>query len=373
VINIAYVIDTIESPTGGTEKQLLLMLEHLDRTKFSPVLCVLHSSEWLEKYFDLCPMHALNITSYRHLTTIGRFWHFVRFLKSRDIDIVHTFFKEGMRIGITAAKLAGVQRIISVRRSQGYWMTPFDLKVTKILNRWVDLIISNSSNTKTWVSEVEGVSVDKIDVIHNGIDLNPFISIPGNIRYQYRNSLSIPENAPVVGIVANLRPVKAIDVFIRAAQLIRKAIPAAHFVIVGDGDLEEGLKQLAADLGVSDYVHFLGRRHDIPQILSTLDIGVLSSTSESFSNTIVEYMAAGLPVVCTDVGGAREAVEDGENGFVAPVGDYKNMSEKIINIFLNDRTKSLGKESRRKALVFFSLESMMLKYEKLYLSDLVRI
>lgn len=366
---IAFVIDTIDSPTGGTEKQLLLMLEKLDRAKLSPILCVLYTSEWLENHFNLCPLHLINITSYWHPAALYQFFKFVHFLKVEKIDIVHSFFKEGMRIGISAAKLARVQLVIAVRRSQSYWMTNFDLKVTKILNRWVDLIISNSNNTKIWAAEVEGFPADRIEVIHNGIDLEPFLRIPSETRRQYHSELKIPEDAAVIGIVANLRPVKAIDVFIRAAHQVQKSNPGAHFVIVGEGELEESLKQLAEDLGLAGFIHFLGRRQDIPAILSIFDIGVLSSSSESFSNTVVEYLAAGLPVVCTDAGGAREAVEDGVNGYVVHASDVSGMARGLQAILNNYEMKRLmGEISLRKAKNFFSLSTMMNKYENIYLS-----
>ena len=366
MIKIAFVIDTIASPTGGTEKQLLLLLEKLDRTKFSPILFVLYPSEWLSNNFDLCPYHVINITSYRKPVTLLRFYQFVRILKSEKIDIVHALFKEGMRIGITAAKLAAVPFIISVRRSQGYWMTGFDLKVTKFLNRWVDLVIANAHNTRVWAAETEGFPMNRIQVVHNGIDLGPFVFTTDSIRCQYRANLDIPATSPVIGIVANLRPVKAIDHFIRAAKLVTASIPDAHFVIVGEGGLDAELKQLAKDLGIADCVHFLGSRHDIPPIMAMFDIGVLASESESFSNTIVEYLASGLPVVCTDVGGAREAVEDGVNGFVVPVGDYSLMSEKIVSIVRSGKAIDMGKLSRQKAEMLFSCMTMIHKYENIY-------
>jgi L-malate glycosyltransferase len=366
MIKIAFVIDTIDSPTGGTEKQLLLLLGNLDRTRFAPVLCVLHTSDWLENNFALCPLHVMNVRSFREPLTLFRFLKFAAFLRAERIDVVHSFFKDGMRLGIAAAKLAGVRFVIAVRRNQGYWMTALDLKVTKCMNRWVDLIIANADHTKAWTTQVEGVPPGTIAVIHNGIELQPFDRDQHGFRDRYRGELDIPPNSPVVGIVANLRPVKALDVFIRAASLAKKSLPAAHFIIVGEGELEEGLKELAKGLELDRCVHFLGRRHDIPRILATLDLGVLSSDSESFSNTIVEYLASGLPVVCTDVGGAREAVENGVNGFVVAAGDYQALSGKIVEILTGENLKEMGAASRTKAQELFSLAAMMNKYEKIY-------
>jgi len=372
MIKIAFVINTIYSPTGGTEKQLLLLIKHLDRRRFAPVLCVVHSSPLLEQEFDLCPLYTIGVHSYKNPSFLMAFWRFVRFLETKKFDIVQTLFQDGMRIGIPAARLAGVRTIIAVRRNQGYWMKTFDLTVTKILNRWVDLIIANSHNTRQWAAKTEGFPVDRIGVIHNGIDLDSFQLIPPGTRAEYRTLLGIPENAPAVGIVANLRPVKSLDVFICAASLVKLAFPTAHFIVVGEGDLEEDLKQQAKDLNLDDSVHFLGRRTDIAQILATLDVGVLTSSSESFSNTIVEYLAMGLPVVCTDVGGAREAVVDNVNGFVVPIGDSQLMAERIGMILNNNEIKvTMGRLNKIKAEEYYQISGMVAKHESIY-SDNVR-
>ena len=368
MIKIAFVINTIYSPTGGTEKQLLLLLKNLDRSLFEPVLCVVHSSEWLEKEFDLCPVYDMDIHYYRSLGILVKFWRFVRFLRLKKINIVHTLFQDGMRIGITAAKMARIQTIIAVRRNQGYWMKPVDFKVFKLLNRWVDLILANSYDTRKWTAEVEGFPLEKIKVIHNGIELESFTCLPSETRQRYRSKLGIPVDAPVVGIVANLRPVKAIDTFIRAAYRVKMEMPDMHFAIVGDGDLENDLKILAQEFDLGGCIHFLGRRKDIVPILSTFDVGVLTSTSESFSNSIVEYLAAGLPVVCTEVGGAREAVEDNINGFVVPIGDYEQIAGKLLKIFRDNSVTTMGKASRKKAENLFSSTTMFGAYEKIYIS-----
>lgn len=370
MIKIAYVIDTIYSPTGGTEKQLTLLLSQLDRSRFEPVLCVLHSSEWLENSFDLCPLYNLGINSLMHPVSLLRFAKFVRFLKTERVDVVHSFFKDGMRIGITAGKLAGVKKSIAVRRNQGYWMKGFDLQITKITNSWVDLVLANCYSTRTWAFEVEGFPLEKIQVIHNGIDLKPFQGIPLDTCREYREKLGIPAEVPIITIVANLRPVKSIDMFILAAVKVASKIKDARFLIIGEGDLETELKQMADEQGVGGAVHFLGRRYDIPQLMAISTIGVLTSSSESFSNTIIEYLAAGLPVVCTDVGGAREAVEDDVNGYVVPSGEHVAMADKIISILSSGKILSMGAESRIKANALFSLTAMMEKYEEVYTCQL---
>jgi glycosyltransferase involved in cell wall biosynthesis len=366
MIKIAFVINTIYGPTGGTESQLLLLIKNLDRSRFSPVLCVMHTSEWLESEFDLCPLYVVGITSYRSFNTIIKFIKFVQLLKAERIDILQALFQDGMRVGIVAGKIAHVPTVIAVRRNQGYWMTNLDCKIFRILNRWVTLFIANSYNTRQWASEFEGIPEEKIQVIHNGLDLKPFSLLQKNTGLRIRNELSIPESARVVGIVANLRPVKAIDVFIRAAQIVKQAIPNSHFVIVGEDNLQGSLQLFAKELGMGDCIHFLGMRTDIHQILNSIDVGVLSSNSESFSNAVVEYLAAALPVVSTDVGGAREAVINNVNGFVVRVGDYHSMAEKLIEIFKYDLVAGMGRESKRIVTEKFSLQTMLDKHQCIY-------
>ncbi len=314
MIKIAFVIDTIESPTAGTEKQLLLLLKHLDRTKFKPYLCVLRSSQWLQDEFDLCELYDIGFASFGKPSSYFNMLKFSRWLRKEHVNIVQTHFVEGNKVGILAAKLAGVDTIISTRRNQGYWHNRFELLLLKQLNSWTTSFLANSESTRQWAEKVENIAPDRISVIHNALEIERYQKASVEQRLAFGKALDFPPDTINVGIVANLRPVKAIDVFIRAAEIVANRCPNTRFIVVGEGPERERLELLTAELGIAPLVRFLGKRLDVQEILGCLDIGVLSSNSESFSNSIVEYMAASMPVICTDVGGAREAVEDGETG-----------------------------------------------------------
>ncbi|MGA1841301.1 MAG: glycosyltransferase [bacterium] len=366
-IKIAYIIDTIESPTSGTEKQLLFLLRSLDRKNFEPYLFCLQSSEWLEKKFDLCPLKILDIKSFKKPATYFHILVFSRFLKSGKFHIVQTHFRDSNIVGIFGAKFARTKVIISSRRNQGYWHNGFELCLLKILNRSVTHFLANSRKTKKWAAEVENIHEKKIHVIHNGVDIELFKKYPIKNRERYRRSWDISNNSPAVGIVANLRPVKGIDVFLRAARLVKNKVPESKFIIVGDGVERDRLKSLCTELGLNDSVKFLGKREDIIQILKALDIGVLSSHSESLSNSVIEYLAAGLPVVCTDAGGCEEAVENGLNGFIVPIGDYQAMSEGILKIIMDrDLSSQMQRRNILKAEDFFSEYTIINLYTKYY-------
>ncbi len=129
--------------------------------------------------------------------------------------------------------------------------------------------------------------------------------------------------------------------FLRAAQRVKESVPDAAFIIAGEGELKEMTQALARSLGIEDRTFFIGRCQDVGAVLSISDVCVLSSRSEGFSNAILEYMAAGRPVVATDVGGAREAIVHGESGYLVPAGDHDRMAEHIISLLQRPETAQL--------------------------------
>lgn len=369
MIRIAFVIDTIESPTAGTERQLLLLLKHLDRRRFLPSLYVLRSSPWLEREFALCDLQVVGISSYKRAGAYLRLRRFARRLAASGIDIVQTHFRDSTIAGVISARLAGIGTVISTRRNQGYWHTRGELTLAKALNRWVTLVLANSESTKRWAMATEGVPEDRIRVIHNGIDLDEHRALDSRTRAQYRELLGLPDGSIAVGMVANLRPIKGIEVFLSAAAQAARQVPEARFIIAGEGEERASLEAYAARLGLAGSVRFLGRRRDIPALLSAFDIGVLSSKSESFSNSLIEYMAAGLPVVTTAVGGSSEAVEEGRTGFIVPVGDPHTLGEAVLRLIADSELRAaLGARGRARVERLFSHRSAVEKSEVLYAS-----
>ncbi|MEW5803021.1 MAG: glycosyltransferase [bacterium] len=361
---IAFVIDTIESPTAGTEKQLLLLLRHLDRTRFEPYLCCLRPSKWLSTDFDLCPLFVAGIKSFKEPSSFRKVLRLSSFFKKKGIQVVHTYFRDANIAGIVAAKIAGVKIVLSARRNQGYWHTPRELLILKAINLWVTRFVANCQDTARFTHQTEKVPLEKIHVMYNGIDTELFVEDRIKSRTQYRNRLHISDNSPLVGIVANLRPVKGINIFLKAAHLVVQKVPEAKFVVAGEGTEKENLLRIVRESGLSQSVTFLGKVNDISSLLQAMDIGVLSSYSESFSNAIVEYMTFGLPVVCTAVGGNREAITEGENGFVVPCGNYEVMAHRIIRIIMDtDLAREMGKKNRIKAKAMFSSHVMLNSFE----------
>jgi len=367
MLKVAFIIDTIESPTAGTEKQLLLLIKRLDLSRFEPTLFVLRSSYWLENEFDLCPLEIIDFRSFATFASYCGFYRFVKMLRNRKYGCLQTHFVESNIVGIAAAKLSGVPLIVSSRRDQGYWHTNGKLLLYKILNRWVNVFVANCHATAKWVADAEEIETKRIKVIYNGAELEQFSISTNSEKLYIRSKTNLPVDYLLIGIVANLRPVKRIDIFLQAALLLSAALPTARFVVIGDGELRQELELLATQLGIFEKTHFLGMRTDIPYILKALDIAVLSSDSESFSNSIVEYMATGLPVVATEVGGCREMIEEGVNGYLVPPSDSVAMAERIIALLTRTDREIIGQRNSIKARKLFTCEAMVSSFEQLYI------
>jgi len=168
---------------------------------------------------------------------------------------------------------------------------------------------------------------------------------------EVKKNLDIRDDDYVVGIMANLnRPVKRVGVFLKAAKEVLQIIYNVSFTILGDGHLKSELKEMAEQLRISKEGIFLGRRNEIHLIIANWDIGVISSKSEGFSNSILEYMASGIPVVATSVGGNKGIIEDGVNSFFVPQGDYISMAEKICAL-IKDKNKRLQMAKKQLVIV----------------------
>jgi glycosyltransferase involved in cell wall biosynthesis/cellulose synthase/poly-beta-1,6-N-acetylglucosamine synthase-like glycosyltransferase len=365
-LRIAFLIDTIESPTAGTERQLLLLLEGLDRKEFEPRLCVLQSSIWLDKDFHLCPVSVLGISSFKSPCAWWRILRFTSWLWREKIDVLQLHFPDASLAGLPAAWLARVPGIVATRKNQGYWMTSRELVLQKLLNWIPDMFVANSEATRQWAHKNERIALNRIRVIHNGFAGN-FTPVSDERRKAARGLLGLPQGLPVAGIVANLRPVKRIDVFLRAAVSVAKELPTARFLVVGEGNERGKLEALCAELGLTARVVFLGRRPDVMDILSAFDVGVLSSDSESFSNAVVEYMAAGLAVVATDVGGCREALGDSPAGALVPPGDAEGLGKALARMLADENVLSYARSQHPlRVQDLFSRDRYIAAYSDLY-------
>lgn len=349
--NVLFIIDSFEQ--GGSERQALQLLRQLhDSDRCNVRIACLQDKGSLKADAQALgvgeiPEYAL--TSFYDLNFLKQLRRFTRFIKENHIDIVHTHCFYTNVFGMTGAFLARVPaRVTSKGETEGF-RTPMQKRVERMAFRMAHRVIANCKMVQNQLIR-EGLAPRRIIQHYNGLDLNRLKVADEFRREDARALFGLPDNRRFITIVANLHnPVKAHPMFLRAAALVRRAVPDAAFVIAGEGGLEPMLRELAAELGIAGDVFFIGRCDRVAELLFASDIGVLSSRAEGFANAVLEYMAAGLPVVATDVGGLSEAVAEGETGFLVPSGDHAMMADRIIDL-LNDKERAQAMAGRGKAI-----------------------
>lgn len=216
------------------------------------------------------------------------------------------------------------------------------------------------------------VNENQLAVVPNGVDVDRF-KIEFN-RLSFLRSLGLPPDGPLVGSVGELRTLKRHDDFIRAAALVAAQFPDAHFVLAGldtslSREVHRHLEQLVLESGLKDRFHFLGWVEEAEKLLSTIDVFVSASETESFGLAIAEAMAAGIPVVATATEGAREVVDDRVTGLLVPIGDVGKIAEAIAKLLSDEQLRTqTGTRARQVAHQKLSLSTMVDQIEQIYLS-----
>lgn len=367
-IKILFVIDKLE--VGGTEKQLVETIQRLNKEKFELFLRYLAHSQ--SPLFDLLEQSGkvrtfvLNVRSTYSLRALIAVYRLVQFIRSEKIDIVQGYFLKAKFLGMIAGKLAG-KRTISCMRDLGMAINYKSLPPLIIANLCTDRFLVNSESIKNYLIKNQKINPKKIDVIMNGVDLNRFRPSANEDKKKYKKDLGIDTDHLVVGVISNLKPEKGLEHFIRAAALASEVNSKVRFVIVGKGPLEDELRQIAGDLRVQDKILFAGGSDDVRKFLFAFDIGVLCSVSEGFSNAILEYMAAGLPVIATKVGGNMEQVQDGITGILVSPSDPQSLANAVIKLANDQELRNkIGADSLSYCRNHFGMDRMIQRLEEYY-------
>jgi L-malate glycosyltransferase len=358
-VRVCFLID--ELTTAGTESQLLALIQNLDRRCVQPFLCLLRGDGKLSRSLepDGCPVMRLGVGSLRSPATLLAANRFASFLRRERMDVLQVYFPDSSYFGVPTAWLAGVPRIVRTRNNLGYWMTPWHRRLGRFCNRFTDVLVANCDAARQSVIADEGLSAERVIVLENGVDLSRFPLDEVGHRTTARR----------VGIVANLRPVKGLDDFIRAASVVMTAHPDTTFHIGGEGPLRYDLERLAAERSLGDRFVLEGALNDVPGFLADLDVAVLPSRSEGMSNALLEYMAAGKAIVATAVGGNTRLIEDGTHGFLVPPNDPAILAAAVSRLLGDaELAERLGRAARRRVADCYSREAMVRRFETFYLS-----
>jgi glycosyltransferase involved in cell wall biosynthesis len=289
-------------------------------------------------------------------------------MRKNKIDLVHAHDFYTNIFGMAAAKLARVRARITSRRETEGIRSPAKRWLERRAFNAAHAVVANAEAIRTQLI-AEGLPPQKVVTIHNGLNVAHVTPSPDAQRDKLLQSFNLPNSRRFVTVVANMRHVmKDQATFLRAAKLTRAAVPDGSFILAGEGEQMPGLRRLAAELGLLDSAFFIGRCNRIADLLAISDVCVLSSKGvEGFSNSILEYMAAGRPVVATDVGGAREAVVDSETGYIVKPEDFETMATRLISLLNEPETAwAMGEQGRKRVLEHFSCEAQLRGIEELY-------
>ncbi len=350
---------------GGMENVVAAIARGLDREKYDlEVWCVARGGEIadeLEK--EGITVRILNISTYHNPLNILKL---VFLLRKAGIDMIQTHGYFSSVIGRIAAKIAGVKIIINHVHSTYFEYRKRHVLMEKFLSTFTDKIISCSKAVEGFIREHEKIDPLKTVVIYNGVDTDRFFNV-GDISEE-KEQLKIKPDDSIIGIVASLTPNKGHKYLFSAAARLLPLFPKTKLLIIGNGYFKEELQKEARKLGITPQVIFAGARRDIPEVLSMMDIFVLTSCErEGLGISVIEAMAAGKPVIANSIGGIPEVVKHGVNGILVPPKDPKALSEAIIALLKDKQmAKQMGKEGQNISKQRFSSEIMLEEIEKLY-------
>jgi len=350
--------------TGGSERQFALLARAFRHGSFDLYLgCVQRGGKFLEDLGEIgeYPVGSSFLTL-RALHSLGRL---VGLLRRTRIEVTQSFDFYTNLMLIPAARLAGIPVVIGSQRQLGDLLAPMRRRIQNVVFRLADCVVCNSLAASVQLAR-EGVPETKLTVISNGLPPGAFqVTLP---------ALPPEPGMMRIGMIARMNDcAKNHALFLHAAARVASRFPFVEFVLVGDGPFRKKWEELAGQLGIGLRTRFLGERHDITSVLAALEVVVSPSRSESLSNTILEAMAAGRPVVATRVGGNPELVRDRETGLLVTPENECALANALETMLASpDLAREWGENARRIAQANFTLDYARERFEQLYVDLLAK-
>lgn len=364
------ILHTIESGgPGGAETVVLSLVKRLNTERFKSVV-LLPPGPWLNPRLRELGVPVIEVSWKAWYDPRGPL-ALAKAIREYGVDLIHSHLPGQNFYSCIAGAVTGCKTLVT-------YHGPVEFQDGDSLKGKVKLwFVRNAADRAVVVCNMVkeilvqyGFRQDRISVIHNGIDSAPY-SVPS--AGTLRSELGLRSDVRLIGMIANIRQSKGYDILVRACAEVCQMFPTAKFVAVGDVDdvLAAPIKKLVAELSLEDRFIFLGFRSDISNILSALDVFVLSSTSEGMPLSVLEAMASGKAIVATQCGGIPEIVDNGHNGLLVPPSDSSALAATITDL-LSDRSKAerFGANAQIKFQKEFTVSRMIERYEQLYLSQL---
>lgn len=367
-MRILYILDEFAERTAGTEGQFLELVTGLADRHVDISIALLRDAPTLQRALPGIPSVVLGLKSLRSPATLGALWKLQRWARAQGSELAHIYFNDASIACPLPLRLAGLPVLVS-RRDLGLWYTPGNLPLLRLNRHAVTTVVANADAVKRYTMEHEHYPEHKVVTIYNGWRKRA----DTNDRVAVRAELGIPVNAQVLLTVGNLRPLKRMDDAIRILAATKAPADDVWLCVVGadrpgkNGSEKQRLQALAAELGVAGRVVFAGARADPWPIVQACDICMLCSETEGLSNALIEYSAAGKPVICTQAGGNAEVVLDGVSGFVFQTGDVRYAAGKVTQLLSDPAlAASMGERGRQRVNEQFAVDGMVERHLQLY-------
>ena len=365
VRRVFHLIDSFNA--GGTETQAVELARRLPATGYEVTVGCLKREGPLE---DRLQGTGITIREFRSRGGIDSPSGVRQLLRMswflRSFDIVHTHDLWSNLLGVPAARLASIPAIVSSRRDLSHleWYQGKRRVCLKWIQNLGGAVVTNAAPIRDVLLGEDRFDPRKVRVIHNGVDVAKFKSA----RKDRIRLFPDAGDGKLVVLVGNMHTdVKGHPWLIAAAPAVLEQFPDTRFVLVGEGEQRSHFEKQVRDLGVLQSFLFLGRRSDIPEILASCDIAVLPSRAEGLPNAVLEYMAAGLPVIVSRVGGNAELVQDGVTGILVPSEDSAALSAALLKLLSEPAlARRLAQAGHEFTVRNFSFERLVQDVDALY-------
>jgi glycosyltransferase involved in cell wall biosynthesis len=365
-IRVMYVVDHLK--IGGAQTHLLELLSRLDRGRFFPMVCALKTDGELRGRLDAMgvPVHDGGLgATLKGWSGVHALWTLSRLLRRERVRVAHSYLFHPNILAPIAARVAGVPVVVVSKRSLDAYPNPLRRWAVKLGNALADRVTVNAEAVGRFVRSEERCRPRKMVLIPNGVS-DEILDARAD-RAETRRRLNLPPDGPVVGVVSRLAWKKGVRYLLEAALRVLEAVPAATFLVAGDGPLRAELEAQSQAAGLGERVWFLGTRDDAVELFSVFDVFVLPSVIEGMSNALLEAMARGVPVVATQVGGNSEVVVDGETGFLVPAADPDRMATAITKLLqAPELAHEMGAAGKRRIVEHYGIDVMVRRIEALY-------
>lgn len=375
-IKIARIITRMD--LGGAQRAVLHLSRGLDTRRFEQMVITGDGGLLLQELAGISSIRHQVIPEMTRRISAGAVWtdilsirRICQILRLFGPHIVHTHTPKAGIVGRWAARLAGVPKIVHTYHGFGFspqhprWQRTVYVGLEKATARITTRFVAVSDPSRVLGQSYGIFRREECALIRSGVDFADFRGLSID-KAQKKIELGLEPSDKIVGVVASFTPAKALHLFLEAAAKIALEIPRVCFVMVGDGSLRPQLEAQAERLGIGSALRMLGWRHDVPELLRTFDVFLLTSCWEGLPRSLVEAFLSGVPAVASQVDGIGEVVQEGRNGLLVPPGNAAAMAAAVIRLLKDKPLRQTMGEQAQSSVDDFSLQKMLKDYSDLY-------